>query len=408
MNTNIALVIFKDGEYKILPRSALHNFRDLYSERIQKELNIPGIISRKALKLMHNILLPIKLKMKKTLPNLAAKISPKFPVLKIINDSLRRVWVPKGTVSFNPTNARILLIDLVLYPDHIEYLKKIALNHGADLTFLSYDCNPLITPQYWPENFSVDFSNYISLVNYSKRVWSISRTAQEDIKRFTKADESEMSFAFRWLAPTDFSECKHQNIIFPSLENEEYMLMVGSYTPNKNHLGLLESLKILHSKGLSVPQLYLAGAASAISEEIDSKIRELAQLGIQVKRCFNIENCCLGKLYKNSLFTILPSFIEGFGLPIVESLSFGKPVVTSTSTIMGELLTLPGTIGFNHQEEPSLATVLGRLLTEKELLNDLTLEAEKNSSNLGSWHEYAEPLYDFATRNNPSYGKKSA
>jgi glycosyltransferase involved in cell wall biosynthesis len=387
LDTKIALIIFEGDEYKVLPVSEIARFGELYSERIPKTPSTKTFIFQISKKIFF--------KFKKFIPRRAARILLKSLPLKSIQNSTSKIWVPKSTVSLNPTNANILLLELVLHPGRIAYLKRIALNNGAKLSYFSYDCNPIIAPQYWPEGLGDDFLNYISLVEYSKCVWSISRTAQDDIKRFSKADQRKISFEFKWLPPTIFPECSHPDEIFSDLENRNYILMVASYVPSKNHLGFLDSLKLLHSKNISIPEVYLTGGGSWIGSVIDNKILELADVGIQINKYEAIQNCCVRRLYENSLFLVLPSFLEGFGLPIVESLSFGKPVVTSNSMSMGELLSLPGTVGFSHEIQSNLSTVLERLLTEPELLKNLTFEAEMNRKNLGTWIEYATSLYDF-------------
>ena len=348
MNTNIALIIFHEGEYKVLPPSTLANFKDLYSERIPRFYYLHNYIFEH--------LLPFYLKLKKLMPHRAVQSLLKEPVVQILRNSVKKAWIPKNTTRLNPNKADILLLELVFQPNQIAYLKEISRDYGANLTYFSYDCNPLIAPHYWPPDVSGDFSNYVTLVNSSKQVWSISKTAQEDIKRYSKVDQS------------------------------------------KNHLGFLEALKLLKAKGISIPKIYLVGGGSWIGREIDSKVRELNQIGIQVKKYEAIRNCCLGKLYANCSFSILPSFVEGFGLPIVESLSFGKPVVTSTSMSMGELLVLPGTIGFSHTQVPSLITILERVLSDNDLLETLTSEAVENLNNLGTWQDYAAKLYEFVSR----------
>jgi glycosyltransferase involved in cell wall biosynthesis len=390
MNTNIALIIFHGGEYKVLPHSALANFALLYSERIPRNYYLQNYIFER--------LLPVYLKLKKFMPHRAVQSLLKEPVVRVLQKSVTKTWIPKETTSLNPNNADILLLELVFQPNQIAYLKEISRDYGANLTYFSYDCNPLITPHYWPPDVSEHFSNYVTLVNSSRRVWSISKTAQEDIKRFSKTDESKISFEYKWLPPFKFPDCDPRKIHLQGLEKENYILMVASYVPSKNHLGFLEALKILKAKGISIPKIYLVGGGSWIGQEIDTKVRELNQIGIQIKKYEAIRNCCLGKLYKNCSFSILPSFVEGFGLPIVESLSFGKPVVTSTSMSMGELLALPGTIGFSHSQVPSLATILEQILSDNDLLETLTSEAVENLDNLGTWQDYAAELYEFVSR----------
>lgn len=390
MNTNIALIIFHEGEYKVLPPSTLANFKDLYSERIPRFYYLHNYIFEH--------LLPFYLKLKKLMPHRAVQSLLKEPVVQILRNSVKKAWIPKNTTRLNPNKADILLLELVFQPNQIAYLKEISRDYGANLTYFSYDCNPLIAPHYWPPDVNGDFSNYVTLVNSSKQVWSISKTAQEDIKRYSKVDQSKVSFEYKWLPPFKFPDCDHREIYIQELEKENYILMVASYVPSKNHLGFLEALKLLKAKGISIPKIYLVGGGSWIGREIDSKVRELNQIGIQVKKYEAIRNCCLGKLYANCSFSILPSFVEGFGLPIVESLSFGKPVVTSTSMSMGELLVLPGTIGFSHTQVPSLITILERVLSDNDLLETLTSEAVENLNNLGTWQDYAAKLYEFVSR----------
>ena len=390
MNTNVALIIFHEGEYKVLPPSTLANFKDLHSERIPRFYYLHNYI--------FELLLPVYLKLKKLMPRRAVQSLLKEPVVQILRNSVNKAWIPKNTTRLNPNNADILLLELVFQPNQIAYLKEISRNYGANLTYFSYDCNPLIAPHYWPPDVSGDFSNYVTLVNSSKQVWSISKTAQEDIKRYSKVDQSKVSFEYKWLPPFKFPDCDHREIYIQELEKENYILMVASYVPSKNHLGFLEALKLLKAKGISIPKIYLVGGGSWIGREIDSKVRELNQIGIEVKKYEAIRNCCLGKLYANCTFSILPSFVEGFGLPIVESLSFGKPVVTSTSMSMGELLVLPGTIGFSHTQVPSLITILERVLSDNDLLETLTSEAVENLNNLGTWQDYAAKLYEFVSR----------
>ena len=390
-NTNITLIIFQEGKYKVLPSSALANFAVLYSARIPKGHNCKLRI--------FNLLLPFFLRIKRLINRRWIRIILGLRFFKFERNFLTNHWTPKDSSIMNPTNAKILILDLVFDPTQIAYLKEVSVNFGAEISFLSYDCNPLNAPQYWPKEVSESFINYISLVNYSKRVWSISRTAQDDIKKFSNADIDKISFNFKWLPPFDFPACAHDNPLVRGLEEEEFILMVASYVPSKNHLGFLRALQLLRTRGITIPKVYFVGGGSWISAEIDSKIRELSNLGIQVAKYEAIENCCLGRFYENCTFSILPSFIEGFGLPIVESLSFGKPVVTSDSTSMGELLVLPGTIGFSHEQSPNLEEILERLMSERELLETLTAGALEVRDALGTWQEYAADLYKFVMGN---------
>jgi glycosyltransferase involved in cell wall biosynthesis len=90
--------------------------------------------------------------------------------------------------------------------------------------------------------------------------------------------------------------------------------------------------------------------------------------------------------------------MEGFGLPVVESLSFGVPVLTSDIGSTAELLKLPGTIGFIPTDPKDLATKLKLFLTNQSTQQTLTEGAKSAKNLLGNWSDYANDLYLFATK----------
>ena len=388
-DANISLIVFFEGNYHVLPKENLSNFASLYTSRVPD-----GVRTQQSI---YRFLLPIYLKIKKLLPFNIFKILLRSKPISHGRKFLVDSWFPEDAVVLDPENKKILLLDLVTDDEQIEYLRFITRNSNSELILFGYDCNPIVAPAFYPAEVVEVFPSYIAIANIARKVWSISKTAESDIKRFSKTILQDEAFHVEWLPPSDFPKCNHPDIFEGKLEVEEYILMVSSFTPNKNHLGLLNAMQSLHTQGVNIPILYLAGSYSWDIKEIDRKIDELALLGVTVRKFTNIDDCCIGKLYENSTFSILPSFVEGFGLPIVESLSFGKPVVTSDVTSTGELLSLPGTIGFSLTAAPSLDEVLKRLFTDSGFLEGLTTQAQKNRNNLGSWDEYSRALLKFAT-----------
>jgi glycosyltransferase involved in cell wall biosynthesis len=185
---------------------------------------------------------------------------------------------------------------------------------------------------------------------------------------------------------------------FDNYKNVPYLLLVSSFDPRKNHLGFFESLQILRAQGVDTPKVVLVGGTGQNDGPINKGIRELNLEGFDLVKLFNIQECCVGKLYQSALLTVYPSFFEGFGLPVVESLSFGVPVLTSNIGSTGELLQLPGTFGFTVGNSIDLAKKLGNFLTDQSMQKKLRAEAKKAKDDLGSWLEYADDLYIFAIR----------
>jgi glycosyltransferase involved in cell wall biosynthesis len=386
-NKKVELIYFKNGEYWILPSLVLNNIESLYSQHIPKTELLRRYFFKHLLNPYHKI--------KAIIPQSFLRILLTNPILNFCRKTLIQTQIPRNLIKLDPTGSQILLLDFVYDVRQIEYLKEATLNQSVRLTYFNIDCNPIVAPRYYPEDLCEIFNQYVTLANYSKKVWSISETAQNDLKRISKNLQKEVIFEFKWLPPFEFPTCVHSDFQKTGAQNDTYLLMVASYVPNKNHLGFLDSLLELKKKGILIPKIYLVGGQYWSVDGLEAKISELIRFDIQVEKLISINDCCLGKLYEHSLFTVFPSFIEGFGLPIVESLSFGKPVVTANVTSTGELLALPGTIGFSHEGEPSLTMILESLLISRELLDTLASEAEKNRNNLGTWKEYADSLYDF-------------
>jgi glycosyltransferase involved in cell wall biosynthesis len=390
LNRNVYLIYFQNGEYSVLPKSALETFDSLYSLRVPR--------SHTPRRFFFKLFLKPYLKAKLILPQPMIEALLQSRIMKTGRKTLKQLWIPENSVILDPTNANILLLDFVFDLNQIKYLKEIVNSYATKLTYFNVDCNPIVAPGYYPDDLCKVFKEFVDLAHYANKIWSISRSAQEDLKLISKNLQNEVTFEFKWLPPFDFPNCNHTEFKKTKFPNNPYVLMVSSFVPNKNHLGFLDSLLQLKAKGVVIPKIYLVGGVSWLVEGLEAKISEALKSGIQIEKLQNIDDCCLGKLYESSMFTVLPSFIEGFGLPIVESLSFGKPVLTSKATSTGELLALPGTIGYSLEGEPSLTATLEKLLTDNELLERLMEDAEKNRNNLGTWAEYADALYDFTMK----------
>ena len=114
----------------------------------------------------------------------------------------------------------------------------------------------------------------------------------------------------------------------------EYLLFVGTLEPRKNLARLVAALETL---GDSVPQLVVVGATGWGDIKLDSTINEKSKISTRVKFLGFVEASDLGVLYSNASAFCYPSLMEGFGLPILEAMSCGVPVVTSRGSSTQEV-----------------------------------------------------------------------
>lgn len=117
-----------------------------------------------------------------------------------------------------------------------------------------------------------------------------------------------------------------------------YVLCVGTIEPRKNHALLLRLWRrLLDTRGpTSIPTLVLAGSPGWSSADLLQQLRNGAMSGAHVLFFENPTDAELRLLYAGCLFTVYPSFYEGWGLPVSESLAFGRACIVSSATALPE------------------------------------------------------------------------
>jgi glycosyltransferase involved in cell wall biosynthesis len=117
---------------------------------------------------------------------------------------------------------------------------------------------------------------------------------------------------------------------------QPYLLFVGNCAPNKNIPLLLDSVARLTRRRADAPVLLVAGNDSKWQPRMSDYARDL---GIQGKVVWlgKLSDGLLAELYAAALMTIMPSFEEGFGLPVIESMACGTPVICSEAASLPEV-----------------------------------------------------------------------
>ena len=111
----------------------------------------------------------------------------------------------------------------------------------------------------------------------------------------------------------------------------------------------------------------------------------------------HIDQETLEHRYAACLFTVYPSLFEGCGLPILESLTRGKPCLCGENGALGEVARGGGCLTVKEQHNPdNLASGMRRLLEDANLRQKLKEEA--SARDFGTWQDYASALLSFFSR----------
>ena len=142
----------------------------------------------------------------------------------------------------------------------------------------------------------------------------------------------------------------------------DYILSVGSIQPRKNLVRLIRAYSSLRKIGLKnkFPQLVLAGKRGWLYRET---LRAAAQYGIERDIAFigYVHERDLPALYSGAICFIYPSYYEGFGLPVVESMQCGTPVIAGNRTSLPEVVNGAGVL-IDPFDEKELAEAVVRVI----------------------------------------------
>ncbi len=116
----------------------------------------------------------------------------------------------------------------------------------------------------------------------------------------------------------------------------EYLLYVGTLSPRKNLVGLFRAYALLQQRKEDPPPLVVVGAPGWLWEPIMRKVHDL-NLQTRVKFCGFVQDDILPALLTGATLFVLPSLYEGFGLPVLEAMACGTPVLTSDRSSLPEV-----------------------------------------------------------------------
>jgi len=182
------------------------------------------------------------------------------------------------------------------------------------------------------------------------------------------------------------------------LEWKKYILFVGSVQPRKNLVSLITAFAE-YAKEEPDQKLVIAGGIGWMAEET---LRAPSRLGIQERVVFTgrVSDLEIKQLYAGAVMYVQPSITEGFGLPVLEAMANGVPVISSDGGALSEVVGEAGIIvkitnqkfsnsQINDQFAVSLAKAMKRLSDDKKLQNNLISMGRERVKEFG-WDKAAK------------------
>ena len=230
-----------------------------------------------------------------------------------------------------------------------------------------HDLNFLYYPQYLTPSARHYYNDQIEwAVAHADAVIADSYATQDDLIRLLHVPASKIttihlaaSEEYRPLSQAAVAAVLARYGLAPG-----YLLFVGTWEPRKNLPGLLEAFALLQASGQK-QVLVIAGRPGWLYDEIFTRVREL-RLEDSVRFLERPTTEELIALYNGARLLVLPSFYEGFGLPVLEAMQCGTPVVVSDRASLPEVVGEAG-LCVDPEDPAAIADACQRLIADPEL-----------------------------------------
>lgn len=213
--------------------------------------------------------------------------------------------------------------------------KKFKLIHFA------FDMIPSFFPGYvvdWlPEAFNSYFKKVYSI---SDGILAISQSTADDARRFMNLHDIRNHPKIQVVRVGEGINTGDSDVKEKSLENitgKDYILSVSTVEGRKNHVAFFYALKEAKQRGIELPKIVIVGRDGWLTDDIRYMMKNDLDARDRIILLNNIDDGELSWLYRNCLFTVFPSFYEGWGMPVAESLMHGKLCLSSSTSSMPEI-----------------------------------------------------------------------
>jgi glycosyltransferase involved in cell wall biosynthesis len=288
-----------------------------------------------------------------------------------------------------PINSVVILTE-VPGEAHLPALSSLARFSGNAVSAIGYDAIPFTSRETVSRREMIKFAKFLAVVKHMTHVSAISAAAATEFAGFARMVQAQ------GLAGPVVSECALPTTItlasrpHDSVTAVPVVLCVGSKEPRKNQVAVLFAAEALWREGLSF-QLAFVGNYGWDTRAFRRWLTRLRAAGRPITAPPSTSDVELSAMYGSARFSIFPSLHEGYGLPVVESLSRGVPVITSDYGSTAEIAQAGGCLVVDPRDDGSITDAMRALLIDDALHARLVAETRLRPQR--GWTDYADELW---------------
>jgi len=249
---------------------------------------------------------------------------------------------------------------------------------GTPLVTTIHDISPITHPEWFSDAYVTLYRVLTPLaVRASDCIITVSEFARDEIVDVYPAAAGKTTAIYNGVTPRDPTDAEPVD----SLNSGQFLLFVGAVNPRKNLSGLLRGYRQYRQRTDDPLSLVLVGPDDDVFASTDlPAVNGVRRLGF-------VSESKLTWLYDHAALLVFPSLYEGFGLPILEAMSVGTPVVTSDRGAMAEVADDAAHL-VDPTEPAAIASGIQDVLGDDEYHETLSQRGESHSAQF-SWTQTA-------------------
>jgi glycosyltransferase involved in cell wall biosynthesis len=282
-----------------------------------------------------------------------------------------------------------LLVTETIQAPRARAARAFATHHGIPLAAIFYDAIPVLYPDLCPNAFiRENHGAYMRELAACDLVLPISEFSGRCLEEYWAGLALEGGQVVPLRLPGELGAERRPAGADADGGPTIRMLCVSTLEPRKNHAALFAACRLLDERfpGLDW-SLDLVGNRYAGAFEIADMVEDVAGKDHRIQWLGVVPDEELAALYASASLTVYPSLVEGFGLPVLESLWAGTPCICRDQGVMAELAAGGGCLTVDVSDPAALCDAIGRLATDPALRRRLGQEARRRP--ITTWTEYA-------------------
>lgn len=258
-----------------------------------------------------------------------------------------------------------------------------------------HDCIHLLFPQYLRNRLASTYAHtmFWIAVHKARRILTVSEASKRDILKLFDLPEEKVTVIYNAIDERFYKECSEENLVRVRERyqlNDRFLMYAGNIKPHKNLELLIDAFALLRKDGLDDLKLLVTGSEISKYAPLRRAVhrhnlhKHVRFLGYQSEETLSI-------LYRLAYVFVFPSLYEGFGLPPLEAMASGTPVVVSNVSSLPEIVGNAGVL-VNPYEARSIADGISQVVCDNTLREELKVRGLARAR-LFSWKESVTKIH---------------